>query len=99
MNLLVLHCGGPFVRTRLSKLRKCHNSIQVPFGISKDDLTASIGAHGWIVSAVTTPDAPEPAADVLCASCAKAVYGEKLYAEGLRKVKEHTQNPSGEATK
>jgi hypothetical protein len=95
MSLLVLHCGGPFVRTRLSKLRKCQNSMQVPFGISRDDLTASIGAHGWIVSMVTTDDAPEPAFDVLCATCAKAVYGEKLYAEGLRKVKERTQKPNG----
>lgn len=74
----------------MSKIRKCMNSIQVPFGISIDQLVRSIAVRGWIVSVVTTPDAPEPAQDVLCPTCAKVIYGPELYARSLVEVRNRT---------
>jgi hypothetical protein len=78
----------------MSKIRKCTNSIQVPFEISADQLVRSIALKGWIMSLVTTPDAPEPAQDVLCPTCAKVIYGPELYARSLVEVRNRAPLPS-----
>lgn len=84
--LLVLHCGGPFSSVRLSKIKKCRHSLQVPFAIGKEELTLSMSRHGWVLSVVSLGGVEKPISDVLCPSCSKIIYGERMYRTALAKM-------------
>lgn len=75
---LVLHCGGPNSNHRqIGFIKKCRQSLLIPFGFGIEALTIALAKGGWIVSQVTASDSGERVYDILCPKCGKTVYGEQ----------------------